>query len=204
VTSPPGAHKHWFIPATLLVWIPAVTYGFVLLLQYSSTPGSVASPPAVFPQAAPVTRNANRSTLLLFAHPQCPCSRASMGELARIMALAGNRLDANVFFYSSSLQPETWVKSDLWKQAGEIPGVNVLADPGGTIAQNFGARTSGHTLFYQANGNLGFSGGITAARGHSGDNAGRDVIVALLRGETTSIGALPAMTKVFGCSLGGD
>jgi hypothetical protein len=189
---------------TLLVWIPAAAYGFNLLLQYSNAPGPVEAPPVVWPPASSVARNANRSTLVLFAHPQCPCSRASLGELARILTQSGNRLDANVFFYSSSREPETWVKSGLWQQASEIPGVRVFADPGGNTARNFGALTSGHTLLYDPQGRLVFSGGITAARGHSGDNAGRDAIVALLRGDTAGIAALPARTKVFGCRLGGD
>jgi hypothetical protein len=195
------AKKNGFLTAALLVWVPAVAYGFSILLQYSNTPGVAEATPIVWPHGAMVALNGKGSTLMLFAHPQCPCSRASLGELARILALAGNRLDANVFFYSSPHEPESWVQSDLWKQADEIPGVRVHMDPGGRIARGFGARTSGHTLLYDPQGRLKFTGGITAARGHSGDNAGRDAIVALLRGEAASLGTLPAKTKVFGCSL---
>ena len=50
------------------------------------------------------------------------------------------------------------------------------------------SKTSGQVVVYDAKGALLFSGGITAARGHMGDNAGRDRITALLRGDTAASG----------------
>ena len=49
----------------------------------------------------------------------------------------------------------------------------MLRDDDGAEARRFGAETSGQTLLYDARGALAFSGGITGARGHAGDNAGR-------------------------------
>ncbi len=46
-------------------------------------------------------------------------------------------------------------------------------------------------------GTLLFSGGITGARGHAGDNAGRAAIVALLN----QLNPATTATNVFGCSL---
>ena len=63
----------------------------------------------------------------------------------------------------------------------------------------FHAETSGQTALYDATGNLLFSGGITSARGHEGDNDGRAAVVSLL----TSDGAEERETPVFGCPLFG-
>jgi hypothetical protein len=52
-------------------------------------------------------------------------------------------------------------------------------------------------ILYDAAGRLRFSGGITAARGHAGDNLGRSAIVELLEGDSPTATATP----VFGCSL---
>lgn len=73
----------------------------------------------------------------------------------------------------------------------------MVFDPDGVEARRFGAETSGHTLLFGADGHLLFSGGITASRGHSGDNDGENAIVALLNHQ------IPALTRtlVFGCSL---
>ena len=48
-----------------------------------------------------------------------------------------------------------------------------------------------------------FAGGITASRGHSGDNAGRSVLVALLHGAGPRPGGPVARhtSPVFGCPL---
>jgi hypothetical protein len=57
--------------------------------------------------------------------------------------------------------------------------------------------TSGQTVLYDNEGALLFSGGITGARGHAGDNAGRTSLVELLnRGA-----AGRSRTSVFGCPL---
>ena len=63
---------------------------------------------------------------------------------------------------------------------------------------SFGALASGQTMFYDADGTLQFSGGITASRGHSGDNAGRSTITALLFNGKSAVRSTP----VFGCYLG--
>jgi CheY-like chemotaxis protein len=56
---------------------------------------------------------------------------------------------------------------------------------------------SGQTLLYDEDGRLGFSGGVTGARAHPGDNAGRQSLVALLNREVAGRRG----TNVFGCAL---
>src|SRR2546430_14419966 len=101
----------------------------------------------------------------MFAHPWCPCSRASVGELAQIMSKADGRLDALVLFHQPSADDEDLAATSLWQSASAIRGVTVKVDRDGEEAQRFGAATSGHIVLYDANGLLRFSGGITNARG---------------------------------------
>lgn len=192
--------KQAIIAAAVAVWIPAVAFGVNVLWKYSTTPGQPAAPPLEWPARAPIRRIEGRSTLLMFAHPQCPCTAASLGELALILAHAGGRLDAQVFFYAPRNEPDTWTKSDLWRDASAIPGVRVFPDEDAAVARIFGAYTSGQTLLYDGGGRLLFKGGITGQRGHSGDNPGRSMITALLRG-TSPQTSLPMVTPVFGCSV---
>jgi hypothetical protein len=104
---------------------------------------------------------------------------------------------AYVLFFKPKDFPDDWEKTDLWYSAAAIPGVSVLQDEDGLEAHRFHAATSGQTLVYGAEGPLLFSGGITASRGHSGDNAGRSAIVALLNEGS----ARQTETFTFGCSL---
>lgn len=140
----------------------------------------------------------------MFVHPRCQCSSATLGELAIIMAHAQGRLDADVFFYLPAQEASTWARTDLWRSAGVIPGVRVFEDREASVARSFGAFTSGQTLLYDSRGRLQFKGGITAFRGHSGDNAGRSAIDALVRGDTSLQLNLPVATPVLGCSLRGE
>ena len=122
-----------------------------------------------------------------------------MSELALLMAACKGHLQAYVLFYAPKGAADSWTKTDLWANAARIPGVVVQADADGEEARRFHATTSGQTILYDEKGQLRFSGGITAGRGHSGDNAGRTAIVALvLTGKSEQ-----QQTHVYGCSLQG-
>jgi hypothetical protein len=166
------------------------------LWTYESTPGDVGAVPRSWPGSR-IQRAPGRATLVMLAHPHCPCTRASMDELAQIMASAQGRVVAYVLFLKPKQAGGDWEKTDLWQSAAAIPGVTVLSDLDGGEARRFGVKTSGHTLLFDSDGRLRFSGGITESRGHSGDNAGRSAIVSLLNNHRAD----RAQTSVFGCSL---
>jgi hypothetical protein len=133
----------------------------------------------------------------MFAHPRCPCTRASIGELAQIMAQAAGGLSAHVVFLKPEDAGADWQDTELQRSAAEIPGVSVSSDVAGVEGERFGAKTSGHTFLFAADGRLLFDGGITASRGHAGDNVGHNSIAALLNRDA----AERTRTRVFGCSL---
>lgn len=135
--------------------------------------------------------------MVMMIHPHCPCSRASIGELALLMAEVPGRVNANVLFIKPHEFPEQWEKTDLWNSAARIPGVKFDVDDDAAEARFFGSQTSGQVMLYDINGQLLFKGGITASRGHSGDNDGRRAIVSLL----TQHHEDRAETPVFGCPL---
>src|SRR3954452_15618698 len=93
------------IMCMLAVWAAVVGAGARELLRYGNTPGEPGSPPAGWPVTAPVALARTRFTMLLFAHPQCPCSRASIGELSGIIAGNRGRVEATVLFFSPSSLP---------------------------------------------------------------------------------------------------
>ena len=142
-------------------------------------------------QAAP-----GRASLILFGHPQCPCTRATLAELARLMDRYGDRLDAWVLFATPSGAAGEVSRTDLWSSAERIPGVHVLRDEDGAEAARFGAATSGTVALYR-DGKLLFNGGITPARGHEGDSFGKERLVSLLTTGKADRNDAP----VFGCSL---
>jgi hypothetical protein len=182
---------------TIVLWLAAVSVGLWILWGYENTPGVSAKPPMVWPADSRIQRARDRATLVIIAHPHCPCTRATVGELAAIMAHAQGRLNAYVLFLKPAGFSEDWERTDLWHSAASIPGVSVLDDDGGAEARRFNSSTSGQTILYDREGRLLFSGGITASRGHSGDNAGRGAIVSLVNEGAAD----RSETFVFGCPL---
>lgn len=178
------------------LWIATVAFGLRAFSQYENTPGRVGALPRAWPESQ-IERSSDRPTLIMVAHPHCPCTRASVGELAQIMARLQGKVAAYVLLVKPKEAGRDWEETGLRRSAEAIPGVKVLLDPDGVEARRFGAETSGHTQLFGTDGRLLFSGGITASRGHAGGNAGERAIIALVNNQT------PAQTEalVFGCAL---
>lgn len=173
-----------------------VGLGFASLVRYTNTPGVSVVAPAQWPSESRLAQATTRPMLVMFVHPRCPCSRASIAELAELMAASGDRLTARVLFYKPVDSAADWALTDTWRSALSISGVVVSEDIDGVEANRFGAPTSGSAMLYGTDGRMLFNGGITAARGESGANDGRRAILALLEKSSA-----PEKTPVFGCPI---
>jgi hypothetical protein len=179
------------------VWLCLVTAGLAILWKYETAPTETAPVPVEWPSASSLKRDAGVPTLVMFAHPQCPCTRASIGELASLVAQSQGQRQIVVAFFKPRGAGDEWARTDLWESAAAIPGVEVTTDEEGAEAKRFGALSSGFTVLYDASGKLRFDGGITESRGHSGDNDGREALVSILNHETPKL----TVTPVYGCSI---
>jgi hypothetical protein len=181
----------------VFLWLAAVSVGVGWLWSYNHAAGAPARPPAQWPKSSALARVADRHTLVMLAHPKCPCTRASIEELSKLMTTTRGRLNAVVIFVTPDKASSEWQRTDLRASAARIPGVTTIVDAGGREASSFGALTSGQVVLYDAHGQLMFYGGITNSRGHIGDNAGRSAIEGLIMGQTLRTGN----SEVFGCPL---
>lgn len=184
------------IGVATVVWVAAIVGGGATLLRYSGTAGAVTPAPTSWPVASHVSPQGDE-TIVMFAHPFCPCTNASLAELDRLLAATGKR--ATVLFLDPSTEDENWRSSALVQRAQAIAGVTVGFDEGGAEAKLFGAHTSGHVVVYDARGALVYAGGITQARGHEGWAAGQQAVRDFLTGRDP--GGLKAPT--YGCALDG-
>jgi hypothetical protein len=183
--------------AICLAWLLLVGAGFAFVLNYEKTPGQSAQAPGFWPNESAIRRDSSRPELIVFAHPQCPCTRATIEELNRLLSRKEGKVNAQVWFYQPEDFTADWSYSDLWKTAAAIPGVSVMKDMGGREALRFGAQTSGTVYLYGTDGRLLFKGGITSGRGHEGENEGEETIARLLTGTRFDLRTTP----VYGCSL---
>jgi hypothetical protein len=191
------------------MWIPAILSfstictlaGAGLLFSFDQTAGGVSAVPARWPASSVVERPAQKGTLLVFVHPYCSCTVATLHEIASLstgIRAQGGQVSTAVLFYRP--KNSGWTPGNLWsKAASEIPGAREIWDDDGREAKRFGARTSGFAVFYDAKGDLLFRGGVTGSRGHEGDNLGID----RLRASIDTGRPAPHSSLVFGCALAG-
>jgi hypothetical protein len=188
---------HGFLAVAGVLWGSLLVAGFLFLAQEEFTPVKASLTGTLFPRNSGVRLASDKLTLVLFAHPRCPCTRASLHELDGLLAETQNRVSVSVVFTIPEGVPADLEKGDLWNSATSIPGLRVIRDQGGTEAHRFKVEGSGHVLLYAPSGKLLFSGGITASRGHEGENVGRSAIVSFVREGHSPV----SHTPVFGCSL---
>lgn len=181
----------------LSIWAALVLTGFGYLMHYTATAGVGDRGVSVWPSDTSVARQGGRATLIVFMHPVCPCSRATVNELSKLLTHVANSVDAIAVFVRPPGFDAGWERAELWDNAARIPGVRCLVDPGGNEARRFGAATSGYSLLYDPKGALVFRGGITAARSHEGDNVGENAILSWVRDGKADVAETPA----FGCPL---
>jgi hypothetical protein len=198
-STPPS--KKWSSERLLIgfaaFWLAGVSCGIFSLVRYSLAAGPQTQASMRWPAELGLSRVRGRPTLVMFVHPRCACSRASLSELAVLAANCPNAISSDVVFADPPGLVQRLQATDLWQSAQEIPDCTLIRDHDGAMARTLGAQTSGQVFLYDADGLLRFSGGITDSRGHAGSNAGRLAIEAIIRNETPAT----HLTPVFGCRL---
>lgn len=180
----------------LLPWIACVLLGMAGLFQYEFT-GEIPESVPEWPPDPNLELASDRPTLLLFVHPRCPCTAASIAELDRVLSDAPDAFRAYALFPVPTGTAEFGMDGPNYTAAGRLPGITRLRDRGGDLSRRFGAQVSGTVLAYRADGALLFRGGMTASRGHEGPSTGALALRSLSRGEAPA----QSSTPVFGCTL---
>ena len=178
-------------------WLAALLPASLILTDCSSRPSAAAHAPAEWPANSSLPCDASHWQLLLFVHPHCPCTAATVRAAERLVLNSPEQLDVQVLFWTPADAAADWDQSRLRGMAQSIPGAQLVRDVDGRESARFGVQTSGQVLLYDSHGQLRFSGGITAGRGHEGDSLGRRSITQLLEGKTTA----EPVSCVYGCSL---
>ena len=178
----------------IFAWAALVGVGVRFLHAKATTPGERGQAEAEWPAASALQRSTQTPTVVMFVHPRCACSRASLTELNLTLQHAHAKAYV-VFLHPDGVEPD-WAKSDTWHSAARLPNAERVIDHGGREAALFGAKTSGHVVVYDAGGALRFAGGITGSRAHEGENTGRVAVENALLGRRAD----PAH-DVFGCAM---
>jgi hypothetical protein len=181
--------------AGLATWLAMIVGTLALVWRYKLTPGELAEAPARWPTTSALVFEPGVANVVMFAHPQCPCTRASMTELARLADELHGRARVHVVLLRPA-DAEAGFEDGAIRDRAVALGADVVVDVDGSEAARFGAVVSGSTVVYASDGALVFRGGITIARGHEGRGPAHDQIVSAI---TVHDGVASAPT--YGCSL---
>lgn len=179
------------------IWFAGLAVAFGIIALEDGRAGAQGTAPQSWPAASGIELQTGKSTLVMFMHPRCPCSSASLAEFERLLVQLSEPTNLVIVFVKPVGTPRGWEESSLYRHAGELKGVTILVDEGGVEAKRFNARTSGQVVVYNAAGELTFQGGITAGRGHEGANAGQQGALDSAKGRPSCC----EKTEVYGCQL---
>ena len=181
----------------VIVWAAVTGGGLAAMNSRAARPGGSGVQPGEWPSSSELEFHPDQSNLVMFLHPMCPCSRASIDSIQRLLARCGDRVNATVMFVQPAGAKFTVTDSPLIGLLSSLPGVSIRVDTLARQAEIFDAQTSGHVVLYDSRGRLLFSGGITIARGHNGDNDGLAAVESWIL-----TGSAPLKTApVYGCPL---
>lgn len=188
--------RHAALFALLVLWLVAAAGGFYWAVQYDLKPETAKQAPATWPAGSKLELDTDRTTLLMFVHPHCPCTRASLAELARVQEQSGREVAIKLVLVKPAGMDLNWRESQVWSSIAAVPGAQIVYDPLGKEAARFRAATSGATLAYSPQGRLLFAGGVTGARGHYGPSAASEALLAAISDQHSV-----QITAVYGCPL---
>jgi hypothetical protein len=186
-----------------LLWASFVLLCLGSLVAYQGQAGRAAQAPSHWPAGL---ERGPRFTLVLFAHPRCPCTRATLRQIERLSPELRDELKTLVLFVNPPKTAADFHLANLWEQSKALASVTTLCDRDGRWARAFGCYTSGQALLYGPDGKLRFAGGLTPSRGHEGESMGLEAIEQHLTpvAQRAGVGAPTRSSEVYGCSLSSE
>lgn len=183
------------LPVLGLTWCMITGVCLHALFVHAYEPAAVHAVRNGWPASSAIERPSARRQVVLFAHPACPCTAASLQKLAEIVErLPG--IDATVVFVTRGLPPALGTGGTAVRVARELPQIQIVFDAH-REAEAFQATVSGEAFAFHPDGSLLFHGGLTAGRGHAGDSESARQLEAALRGDERAVRECP----VYGCRL---
>ena len=190
------ARRPWWWVAVSAVWLCVLFLLWGILLRHAFQPSKVPAWP-VMTTSLPASKTFR---IVLFAHPCCPCTRATLEELNESLTRLPKDTSVSIVFVTAGLAESDVAGSPNVALARQLSGVQVRFDCTGEEARRLNATVSGEVFAFDRAGRLVFQGGLTPGRGHQGESAGQKRLEQLASG----LAHEPCTAPVFGCHLPTD
>jgi hypothetical protein len=181
----------------LVASLASASLGWMWLLEHAFRPTATRDFVAQWPCGArPVPAEAD-TRIIVFAHPYCPCTRATLDQLDQSLTRFPHNTFVRVVFTTAGLHGRDIAESGLVAFARRMPRVDVYLDETAEETLRFQARVSGEVLAFDRSGNCQFHGGLTSGRGHRGESTGQRQLERVAVGDSTA----PFIGPVYCCVL---
>ena len=178
-----------------VIWLLATIVGFAHLHAYANTPFPIRGTASSWPAHSRLTAGLDKPTVVVFLHPYCPCSKATVSALQELADHYGSSVQFDAVFVRPKGVGAGWEHSDLYATCRQDKAITTFVDDLGVEAKDFGAMASGQAYVFDAHGQIALAGGLTPARGEVWTDRQRDLIVEALQGHRG------IRTPTFGCAL---
>lgn len=165
--------------SVMVVSLLFLSLAFKAAMDYESAPGRAANPPL----------RDQPNHFLVFVHPRCSCTESTLRVVEQILEQSP-ALRCEVIFVCPPGAPRDFPYDRMWEQARGLARTRLVVDREGRLANLMGVYTSGQALYYDARGELLYSGGLTIAR------ADEDPYRA-----NAILNKVPSRVPVYGCPL---
>src|SRR5687768_13393663 len=106
--------RGWLL--AFLIWWALIVGGYGLLFRYSFAVGKASPAPRSIPSSLAASVPLMKPQLFVALHPHCPCSRATVSELAKILTRATNSSDVTLLIFKPANEPDAWMEGTLLDQ----------------------------------------------------------------------------------------
>ncbi|QDS86054.1 hypothetical protein EC9_02120 [Rosistilla ulvae] len=206
----PQTRRTWFL--VTIGWLVAVAGCFAWITDYGlrTNPSNLSQDVANWPSQSSLPLADQSPTLVLFLHPKCSCSEATVGELQKILSAVATQSSPlpNTLIVASmpTNEPSDWRDSRLNQRAQTLPNSTLVPDHQGIECARFGVNTSGTVMLFDPAGKQLFSGGVTTARGQAGESRAGGWLRTLLTQHDATHHPHPdrdmcVVQPAFGCKL---
>jgi hypothetical protein len=178
-------------------WIGIAIVGWAALLSHTYQPARTADAVESWPESKLSMPSTADYRIVIFAHPYCPCTRATLNKLDESLTRLPGNTAVCVIFATVGLDLKKVADSPTVSFARQLKGVDVRMDDSGDEVRRFRATVSGEVFAFDRQGQRIFHGGITAGRGHHGDSVGQQQLERLVCGLSHEVCEAP----IFGCKL---
>jgi hypothetical protein len=183
------------------LWLAAGSFLYTKMMAFETRAGLGSLHAALWwPLASGLKLGRDERTLLVFLHPKCTCSQATVAQIVKLKERARNGFRIILAVWQPASSDGSW---DSLTPLGvdQLSDYQVAWDRGGRLAGLFDAHTSGQIFIYEKDGRLVFAGGATSSRGGADEGPSLAALESLLqeKGNSYSVG-LRSM-PVFGCSF---